>query len=44
MQEQLTAVIWPSLTVPLVNREEMRSRLDRDGERAWQSLVEEPLG
>ena len=44
MQEQLAAVIWPSLTAPLVSREEMRSRLDRDGERAWQALVEEPLG
>ena len=44
MQKQLAAVIWPSLTMPLVNREEMRSRLDRDGERAWQALVEEPLG
>ena len=44
MQEQLASVIWPSLTEPLVSREEMRSRLDRDEERAWQALVEEPLG
>ena len=44
MQERLAAVIWPSLTSPLVTREEMRSRLDREGDRAWQALVEEPLG
>ena len=44
MQEQLAALIWPTLTAPLVNREKMRSRLDRDWERAWQALIEEPLG
>ena len=44
MQERLAAVIWPSLTSPLVTREEMRSRLDREGDRAWQALVEESLG
>jgi phytoene dehydrogenase-like protein len=44
MQERLASVIWPSLTGPLVSKEEMRSRLDDDGKRAWQSLIEEPLG
>jgi phytoene dehydrogenase-like protein len=44
MQERLASVIWPSLTEPLVSKEEMRSRLDDDGKRAWQSIIEEPLG
>jgi len=44
MQERLASVVWPSLIEPLVSKEEMRSRLDDDGKRAWQSLVEEPLG
>jgi len=44
MQKSLAAVVWPSLTSPLVTREEMRGRLDREGGRAWQALIEEPLG
>ncbi len=44
MQEQLASVIWPSLTEPLVSREEMRGRLDAEGQRSWQSFVEQPLG
>ncbi len=44
MQESLAAVIWPSLTEPLVTRSQMRGRLDRDGEKAWQAIIEEPLG
>lgn len=44
MQKSLAAVLWPSLTSPLVTREEMRGRLDREGERAWQALIEEPIG
>jgi phytoene dehydrogenase-like protein len=44
MQKHLASVIWPSLTEPLVSREEMQSRLDYEGKRAWQFLIEEPLG
>ena len=44
MQKWLAAVIWPSLTAPLVTRQEMRGRLDAEGKRAWQALIEEPLG
>ncbi|SVE54667.1 uncharacterized protein METZ01_LOCUS507521, partial [marine metagenome] len=44
MQERLASVVWPSLTEPLVSREEMRERLNDDGKTAWQSLVEQPLG
>ena len=44
MQEQLTSVVWPSLTEPLVSRDEMRGRLDAEGQRAWQSFIERPLG
>lgn len=44
MQQTLASVIWPSLTEPLVTRSEMRRRLDGEGERAWEALIEEPLG
>ncbi len=44
MQERLASVVWPSLTEPLVSREEMRERLNDDRKTAWQSLVEQPLG
>ena len=44
MQERLASVLWPSMTEPLVSRDEMRNRLNDDGKRAWQSIVEEPLG
>ena len=44
MQSKLASVIWPSLTSPLVSRKEMRDRMDAEGERAWQALIEEPLG
>ena len=44
MQERLASVLWPSMTEPLVSRDEMRERLNDDGKRAWQSIVEEPLG
>ncbi len=44
MQERLASVVWPSLTEPLVSREKMRGRLDAEGRRTWQSLVEQPLG
>ena len=44
MQEQIASVIWPSLTEPLVSRDEMINRLDSKGREAWQALIEEPLG
>ena len=44
MQEQIASVIWPSLTEPLVSRDEMINRLDQKGREAWQALIEEPLG
>jgi phytoene dehydrogenase-like protein len=44
MQSKLASFIWPSLTSPLVSRNEMRGRMDLEGERAWQALIEEPLG
>ena len=44
LQEQVASVIWPSLTEPLVTREEMRSRMGRDSTTAWRALIEEPLG
>jgi len=44
MQEKVASSVWPSLTEPLLSRKEMRGRLDDDGKKAWQSLVEEPLG
>ena len=44
MQDRLASLIWPTLTSPLVSRAELRNRLDRKGEEAWQGLVEEPVG
>ena len=44
MQEELASVIWPSLTSPLLSRKQLRSRLDRGAEKAWQALIEEPIG
>jgi len=44
LQESLASAVWPSLTEPLVTREQMRSGLDRDGEMAWGALIDEPLG
>ena len=44
LQARLAALVWPSLTEPLLSRAAMRSGLDREGLRAWQALVEEPLG
>ena len=41
--EQIASVIWPSLTEPLVSRDEMINRLDQKGREAfWQVLIEEP--
>ena len=44
MQRQVASVIWPSLTEPMITRQEMRSRLGDAGSAAWQALIEEPLG
>ena len=44
MQQTLASLIWPSLTEPLVTRDSMRRRLDSEGQRAWEALIEEPLG
>lgn len=44
LQQQLAAVVWPSLTSPMVTRGEMRDRLNRAELGAWQALIEEPLG
>ena len=44
MQESLASLIWPSLTKPLVSKTEMKARLDNEGKKAWQALIEEPLG
>ena len=44
MQQRLAEVIWPSLTEPLVSRKAMRERFSQEGMRAWQALIEEPLG
>ena len=44
MQESLASLIWPSLTKPLVSKTDMKARLDTEGKKAWQALIEEPLG
>ena len=44
MQEQLASIVWPSLLEPLASRDELRGRMDQDGQRAWRNLIEEPLG
>lgn len=44
MQKKLASVVWPSLTAPMVSRKKMRSSLDKEGEAAWQALIEEPVG
>lgn len=44
MQESLASLIWPSLTEPLVSKTDMNARLDNEGKKAWQALIEEPLG
>ena len=44
LQRRLASVLWPSLTAPLVTRKEMRGRMNREGVRAWEALIEEPLG
>ncbi len=44
MQEKLASVVWPSLTKPLIAQDEMRREMGREGEQAWQALIEEPLG
>ena len=41
---RMAAVVWPSLTLPMESRQTLRDRLGNDGENAWQSLIEEPLG
>ena len=44
MHRRLARVLWPSLVEPMITRRTMRSRLDAAGQRAWQALIEEPLG
>lgn len=44
LEESVTKAIWPGLISPMVSREELRSRLDKDTRIAWQALIEEPLG
>jgi len=44
MQSKLAAVVWPSLTEPLVSRDDMRRRMGADGDGAWHDLIENPLG
>ncbi len=44
MQQQLASVAWPGLTEPLVTRKEMQEQMGKDGTRAWEALIEEPLG
>lgn len=44
LKEKLSSVVWPSLTEPLVSREEMKDRMKGGGESAWESLIEEPVG
>lgn len=44
MQSQLATAVWPSLTEPLVSRDDMRHQMGTDGEDAWQDLIENPLG
>jgi phytoene dehydrogenase-like protein len=44
IQESLASLIWPSLTEPLVSKTDMKARLDNEGKKAWQELIEEPLG
>ncbi|WP_378144527.1 phytoene desaturase family protein [Cnuibacter sp. UC19_7] len=39
---RLAAVVWPSLTEPLVTREEMRTRLGDDA--LWREIIERPVG
>ena len=34
MQKQLASVIWPSLTAPLVTREDMHSRMNGEGKKS----------
>ena len=44
MQAKIADVVWPSMLSPLVSREEMRGQAKGDGAKAWQALIEEPLG
>ena len=44
LSEQVASVIWPSLTEPLLTRHALRERMGSAGDRAWQALIEEPLG
>ncbi|WP_028061967.1 phytoene desaturase family protein [Solirubrobacter soli] len=42
LTERMASVVFPSLTQPLVSREELRARVGDDA--AWEALVERPLG
>jgi phytoene dehydrogenase-like protein len=42
MTERVAAAVFPSLTEPLVSREELRARVGDD--EAWEALFERPLG
>ncbi len=44
MQRRIADVVWPSLTRPFVTRSQMRDTLDAAGRRAWDALIEQPLG
>ena len=45
LQEELAAVVWPSLIEPLMSKEAMASKFDTpSGKGAWKSLIEEPIG
>lgn len=44
MQQQLASITWPTLTSPLVTRKEMQERMGNERSRAWEALIQEPLG
>ncbi|MCR9197327.1 MAG: NAD(P)/FAD-dependent oxidoreductase [Planctomycetaceae bacterium] len=44
LSHQIASVVWPSLTEPLATRRTLRDRMGSAGDRAWQALIEEPLG
>ena len=44
MEGVLQSMLWPTLCKPLTSRQSLMERLEASQKKAWQALIEEPLG
>ena len=44
MEGVLQSMLWPTLWKPLTSRQSLMERLEASQKKAWQALIEEPLG